>query len=61
VVSFRPIAATILSHLLSVLHQTGANTLDGASYTYDPAGDCTAKTNDLRRDYVELHLTRSTS
>ena len=36
-----------LSHLLSVLHQTGVNTLDGASYTYDPAGNRTAKTNDL--------------
>jgi YD repeat-containing protein len=30
-----------------VLHQTGTNTLDGASYTYDPAGNRTAKTNDL--------------
>jgi RHS repeat-associated protein len=36
-----------MSHLLSVLHQTGTNTLDGASYTYDPAGNRTAKTNDL--------------
>jgi RHS repeat-associated protein len=36
-----------VSHLLSVLHQAGANTLDGASYTYDPAGNRTAKTNDL--------------
>jgi RHS repeat-associated protein len=36
-----------LSHLLSVLHQAGATTLDGASYTYDPAGNRTAKTNDL--------------
>src|SRR5579863_3264412 len=36
-----------LSHLLSVLHQAGANTLDGASYTYDPAGNRTSKTNDL--------------
>ena len=26
-----------LSHLLSVLHQAGTNTLDGASCTYDPA------------------------
>ncbi len=34
-----------LSHLLSVLHQAGANTLDGASYTYDSAGNRTAKTN----------------
>jgi RHS repeat-associated protein len=36
-----------LSHLLSVLHQAGANTLDGASYSYDPAGNRTAKTNYL--------------
>jgi RHS repeat-associated protein len=36
-----------VSHLLSVLHQTGTNTLDGASYTYDSAGNRTAKTNDL--------------
>ncbi|MFZ0817295.1 MAG: RHS repeat-associated core domain-containing protein [Candidatus Sulfotelmatobacter sp.] len=36
-----------VSHLLSVLHQAGVNTLDGASYTYDPAGNRTAKTNDL--------------
>src|SRR5947209_17658271 len=26
------------SHLLSVLHQTGSTTLDGASYTYDCGG-----------------------
>jgi RHS repeat-associated protein len=36
-----------LSHLLSVLHQAGVNTLDGASYTYDPAGNRTSKTNYL--------------
>jgi RHS repeat-associated protein len=36
-----------LSHLLSVLHQAGVNTLDGASYTYDQAGNRTAKTNYL--------------
>ena len=36
-----------LSRLLSVLHQTGATTLDGASYTYDNAGNRTAKTNSL--------------
>jgi len=36
-----------VSHLLSVLHQAGVNTLDGASYTYDPAGNRTAKTNSL--------------
>jgi RHS repeat-associated protein len=36
-----------LSHLLSVLHQTGTNTLDGASYTYDPAGNRASKTNYL--------------
>jgi RHS repeat-associated protein len=36
-----------LSHLLSVLHQAGTNTLDGASYTYDPAGNRTSKGNYL--------------
>ncbi|MGE5052921.1 MAG: RHS repeat-associated core domain-containing protein [Acidobacteriota bacterium] len=36
-----------VSHLLSVLHQAGANTLDGASYTYDLAGNRTSKTNYL--------------
>ncbi len=36
-----------LSHLLSVLHQVGTNTLDGASYTYDPAGNRTSKGNYL--------------
>jgi RHS repeat-associated protein len=36
-----------LSRLLSVLHQTGTTTLDGASYTYDSAGNRTAKTNSL--------------
>ena len=36
-----------VSHLLSVLHQAGANTLDGASYAYDAAGNRTSKTNYL--------------
>jgi RHS repeat-associated protein len=36
-----------LSRLLSVLHQAGANTLDGAAYSYDLAGNRTAKTNKL--------------
>ena len=36
-----------VSHLLSVLHQAGANTLDGASYTYDSAGNRTSKSNYL--------------
>lgn len=36
-----------LSHLLSVLHQAGTNVLDGASYTYDPAGNRTSKGNYL--------------
>ncbi len=36
-----------LSRLLSVLHQNGAATLDGAGYTYDNAGNRTAKTNYL--------------
>jgi len=36
-----------VSHLLSVLHQAGSTTLDGASYTYDYAGNRTSKTNYL--------------
>ncbi len=36
-----------LSRLLSVLHQVGSTTIDGASYTYDSAGNRTAKTNYL--------------
>ncbi len=36
-----------LSRLLSVLHQNGATTLDGAGYTYDNAGNRTARTNYL--------------
>jgi len=36
-----------LSHLLSVLHQAGNTTLDGASYTYDAAGNRTGKGNYL--------------
>jgi len=36
-----------VSHLLSVLHQAGTNILDGASYTYDPAGNRSSKTNYL--------------
>jgi RHS repeat-associated protein len=34
-----------LSRLLSVLHQTGATTVDGASYTLDNAGNRTSKLN----------------
>lgn len=34
-----------LSRLLSVLHQAGTVTLDGAVYTYDNAGNRTSKTN----------------
>ena len=34
-----------VSHLLSVLHQVGSTTVDGASYTYDSAGNRTAKTD----------------
>ena len=34
-----------LSRLLSVLHQNGSTTLDGASYTVDNAGNRTAKTD----------------
>ena len=36
-----------VSHLLSVLHQAGSTTLDGASYVYDFAGNRTSKTNYL--------------
>ena len=36
-----------LSYLLSVLHQTGSTTLDGASYGYDYAGNRTSNTNHL--------------
>src|SRR5262249_36726806 len=36
-----------LSRLLSVLHQNGTTTLDGATYTYDNAGNRTGKTNKL--------------
>jgi RHS repeat-associated protein len=34
-----------LSRLLSVLHQAGGVTVDGASYNYDSAGNRTSKTN----------------
>jgi RHS repeat-associated protein len=34
-----------LSRLLSVLHQVGASTIDGATYTVDPVGNRTAKTD----------------
>jgi len=36
-----------VSHLLSVLHQAGSATPDGAAYTYDYAGNRTSKTNYL--------------
>jgi RHS repeat-associated protein len=36
-----------LSRLLNVLHKAGTLTLDGAGYTYDNAGNRTAKTNYL--------------
>lgn len=35
------------SRLVSVLHQNGTNTLDGAGYTYDNAGNRTSKSNYL--------------
>jgi RHS repeat-associated protein len=35
-----------LSHLLSVLHQVSSSTIDGTAYTYDSAGNRTAKTNE---------------
>src|SRR5579864_4186396 len=34
-----------VSNLLSVLHQQGASTLDGTTYTYDSAGNRKSKTN----------------
>ena len=36
-----------LSRLLSVLHQAGGSTIDGAVYTLDAAGNRSAKTDDL--------------
>ena len=36
-----------LSRLLSVLHQVGTSTIDGAAYTYDSAGNRPTKTNEL--------------
>jgi len=36
-----------LSRLLSVLHQVGTSTIDGASYTYDSVGNRLTKTNQL--------------
>ncbi len=36
-----------LSRLQSVLHKLGANTVDGATYGYDNAGNRTSKTNQL--------------
>jgi RHS repeat-associated protein len=36
-----------LSRLLSVLHQVGTSTIDGAAYTYDSAGNRLTKTNEL--------------
>jgi len=36
-----------LSRLLSVLHQAGGSTIDGAAYTLDAAGNRTAKTDEL--------------
>jgi RHS repeat-associated protein len=36
-----------LSHLLSVLHQAGGSTIDGASYAVDSVGNRTSKTDQL--------------
>ena len=36
-----------LSRLLSVLHQTGASTIDGANYTVDATGNRTSKTDQM--------------
>jgi RHS repeat-associated protein len=35
-----------LSRLLAVLHQVGTSTIDGAAYTYDPAGNRLTNTNE---------------
>jgi len=45
--SYDSVSYDYISHLLRVLHQAGANTLDGASYAYDPAGNRQSKTNYL--------------
>lgn len=58
-----------LSHLLSVLHQLGNTTLDGATYTYDAAGNRTSKTDlyavagvdDLHRLLTEVRVGSSCS
>ena len=36
-----------VSHLQSILHKLGVNTLDGATYAYDAVGNRTTKTNQL--------------
>jgi YD repeat-containing protein len=41
--SYKPLT----NFLASVLHQSGSTTLDGASYTYDSAGNRSSKTNYL--------------
>jgi RHS repeat-associated protein len=43
-----------MSRLLSVLHKVGSTTLDGASYTYDDAGNRTSKT-DLRTNVTSAY------
>jgi RHS repeat-associated protein len=43
-----------MSRLLSVLHKVGTTTLDGASYTYDNAGNRTSKT-DLRSNVTSSY------
>jgi len=48
-----------LSRVLSVLHQVGGNTIDGASYTLDAAGNRTARIGlqTLRRITVMMQFT----
>jgi len=49
----RPMGYDSLSHLLNVAHKnSGGTTLDGATYTYDNAG------NRLRSDIVFTTMTR---
>ena len=48
-----------LSHLLSVLHHAGVNTLDGGRYTYDPAGEPHGENELPERDCTKIHLRRA--
>jgi YD repeat-containing protein len=45
-----------VSNLLSVLHQLGTTTLDGASYTYDLAGNRKTRTDKRLGTTLDLRL-----